>query len=110
MYPRLNLEKYYKSSIDTKGAEISEGETIEQRIERIMNNDEGITDTVPIIYTEKSDGVIPMYNIRTDKFEQLIEAKDALKQSNIEAAAERSKQIKAEQEAAGKNEKGDQEH
>lgn len=109
MYQKLNLLRNYQSSINTNGDDIHECETIEMKIERIMNNGEGIDDSVPIIYTEKTEGVIPMYNIRTDKFETLIEAKDALKPSNIEAAAERSKKIKAEQEAAGENKGSSQE-
>lgn len=53
-----------------------EGERLELKIERITNNKEPITDTAPIIYTERKDGVLPDYNIRTDRFEYAIEAMD----------------------------------
>lgn len=51
-----------------------EGETIEQKIERIVNNKEPITDGAPPIYTERKDGVIPAYDIRTDRFELALDA------------------------------------
>jgi len=52
------------------------GETIEQKIERIMNNKEPITDGAPTIYTERKDGVLPDYDIRTDRFDAAIDAMD----------------------------------
>ena len=38
---------------------------IEEKVRRIVNNNEPITDGAPIIFTEKKDGVLPEYNIRT---------------------------------------------
>lgn len=35
----------------------------------------------PTIYTEKKDGVLPEYDIRTDRFEVAIEAMDKINQS-----------------------------
>lgn len=35
----------------------------------------------PIIYTEKKDGVLPEYDIRTDRFEVAIDAVDKINQS-----------------------------
>lgn len=59
-----------------------EGETIEQKIERIVNNKEPITDGAPPIYTERKDGVIPAYNVRTDRFELAVEAMDIVDKGN----------------------------
>ena len=42
-----------------------EGETIEQKVERIVNNNEPITDSAPQIFTERKDGVQAAYNVRT---------------------------------------------
>jgi len=53
-----------------------EGETIEMKIERIVNNKEPITDGAPIIFSERKDGIIPAYDIRTDRFEIAIDAMD----------------------------------
>ena len=46
-----------------------EGESIEQKVAKLIENNEPITDGAPIIYTEKKDGVLPQYDIRTDKWE-----------------------------------------
>lgn len=49
--------------------ETFEGEYLEQKIERIMTQNEPIKDGAPPIYTEKKDGVKPAYDIRTDRWE-----------------------------------------
>ena len=49
--------------------ECFEGEQIEEKVRRIVNNNEPITDGAPIIFTEKKDGVLPEYNIRTDRWD-----------------------------------------
>lgn len=55
-----------------------EGETIEMKVERMLNNGEPITDGAPIIHTERKDGVLPGYDIRTDRFEVAIDAVDKI--------------------------------
>ena len=45
-----------------------DGESIENKFHRILNNKEPITDGAPLIFTERKDGVNPAYNIRTDRF------------------------------------------
>jgi hypothetical protein len=71
---------YQKTSItrtSIKLNESSEGETIEQKLRRIVYNREPITDSSPTIYTERSEGVRPELDIRTDKFDQVIDALDS---------------------------------
>lgn len=58
-----------------------EGETIENKIERIVNNNEPIGDGAPLIYTERKDGVKAEYNVRTDRFEIAIDGMDAVSKS-----------------------------
>lgn len=58
-----------------------EGETIEQKIERIVNNNEPIKDGAPLIYTERKEGIRPSTNIRTDRWEIAIEATDKIAKS-----------------------------
>ncbi len=58
------------------------GESIEQKVNRIVNNKEPITDGAPMIYTERKDGVQPSYNIRTDRFEVAVEAMDKVTRSH----------------------------
>lgn len=60
-----------------------QGETIEQKLERIVNNKEPINgvDSAPIIYTERKEGVRASTNIRTDRFEIAVEAADKIAKS-----------------------------
>lgn len=60
-----------------------EGESIEQKVRRVVENKEPITDGAPIIFTEKKDGVLPQFNIRTDKWEIALEAMDKVQASRI---------------------------
>lgn len=74
-------QKITKTSITRN--ESLEGETIEQKIERIVNNREPITDGAPLVYSERQEGVIPAYNIRTDRFEIAVEAMDKVTMSKL---------------------------
>lgn len=61
-----------------------EGEPIEDKIRRILDENEPITDGAPVIYTDKKDGVRPEFDIRADKWDIAIQAMD--KVSNYEAS------------------------
>lgn len=67
------------------------GEAIEIKVKRILNNKEPISDASPLIFTERKDGVLPQYDIRTDRFEIAIEAMDAASKSHIAKREERAK-------------------
>ncbi len=58
-----------------------EGETIEQKMERVLDNGEPISDGAPEIFTEKAKGVLAAYNIRTDRWEIACEAMDKIQGS-----------------------------
>jgi len=60
-----------------------EGETLEKKINRIVNNKEPIKDGAPIIYTDRKDGVKPEYDIRTDRWEEAISAMDMVTKSRL---------------------------
>lgn len=60
-----------------------EGESIETKVRRVVENKEPITDGAPIVFTEKKDGVLPQFNIRTDKWEIALEAMDKVQASRI---------------------------
>lgn len=68
------------------------GETIEEKIQRIVNNKEPITDGAPLVYTERKDGVQAQYDIRTDRFELAIEAMDKVSSTHRAKREERIKQ------------------
>ena len=59
-----------------------EGESIEAKVCRIVNNGEPISDGEPLIYTERKDGVKEEYNIRTDRFDIALNAMDYVTKSN----------------------------
>lgn len=63
--------------------EFQEGESIEDKVRRITENNEPITDGAPIIYTNRDDGVLPAYNIRTDRWDIAQQAMDAVNQANL---------------------------
>ena len=45
--------------------EFREGELIEEKVARLTQEKSPINDGAPIIYTERKDGVLPAYDIRT---------------------------------------------
>ena len=74
-----------------------QGEMLEQKIERIVNNKEPIKDGAPRIYTERKAGVQPQYDIRTDRFEVAIEATEKIAKSYKARREERHKSPEPDQ-------------
>lgn len=60
-----------------------DGERIETKVTRILVNKEPIEDGAPLIYTNRKDGVLPGYDIRTDRFEVAIDAMDKVSRSKL---------------------------
>lgn len=54
-----------------KGTETYTAKSIEAELEEIITQKKPIEATAPLIYTEKSDGVIEDFDIRTDKWEAM---------------------------------------
>lgn len=59
------------------------GENIEIKVARMIDNEEPIKDSVPMIYTEMKDGVRPEYDIRTDRFMIAMNAMDKISSYKI---------------------------
>lgn len=68
-----------------------QGETIEQKVDRIINNGEPIKDGAPLIYTERKDGVLPGYNIKTDRWEIAVDAMDKVAKAKTAQRENRAK-------------------
>lgn len=92
-----------KTAINRKGCinnpDITyEAEPREVKLRKIISGEaNSMEDGVfPTIYTEKKDGVLPEYDIRTDRFEVAIDAIDKINQS----AANKIAKSKGETEAA----------
>lgn len=60
-----------------------EGESIETKCSRISETGEPITDGAPLIYTKKSDGVQPQFDIRADKWELAQNAMEKVTKAKI---------------------------
>ena len=60
-----------------------EGESIEEKVRRFTQNNEPISDGATPIFTERKDGVLPEYDIRTDKQEIALEAMDKVARSRM---------------------------
>lgn len=63
------------------------GESIEETLRRLTANNEPIPENVPRIFTDKKDGVIPDYDIRTDRFDVAMQARDKYAASEIAKGA-----------------------
>lgn len=83
------IPKYAKTQLNVNAS--VEGETLETKIERIVNNKEPVKDGAPIIYTPRKDGVLASTNIRTDRFEIAVEAMDKVDKSYKARREERAK-------------------
>lgn len=87
--------RYQKASkSQLSSVEKLEGEPIEWKIERIVSNKEPISDGAPSIFTERKDGVVSAYNIRTDRWEVATEAMDKVSAS-IQARRDGKGQVKS---------------
>ena len=60
-----------------------EGEMIEEKVNRIVNNKEPIKDGAPLIYTERKEGINPAYDVRTDRWDIAAEAMDKTAKNRV---------------------------
>lgn len=65
-YPKYKTERIMSGYADY---EFMEGELIEEKVKRLTDEKSPINDGAPIIFTERKDGVLPAYDIRTDRWE-----------------------------------------
>lgn len=62
-----------------------EGISIEEQMRKALHSKEPIEATAKITYTERKDGVLPQFDIRTDRFEYAMMATDRIHASNAAA-------------------------
>lgn len=98
--------KYFPKPIKTN-YEYNIGETIERKVQRVTEEGEPITDGAPIIYTNRDDGVLPAYNIRTDRWEIAQAAMESVNQANLAKSKNYGKIEQQEQNALESKEGGD---
>lgn len=69
-----NYRKQLKTDIEIE--ESYEAITLEQEIVRMLKDGTPLENSAPIIYTNRKDGVLPQFDIRTDRFDIALEAMD----------------------------------
>ena len=74
---------YLKKSGNLQVNDCVEGERIETMVERITELNEPIKDGAPLIYTDRNEGVLPEYDIRTDRWEVAIDGMDIVTKTNL---------------------------
>ena len=94
---RYNVAKPTKLRINQS----IEGETIEMKVRRIVDNKEPITDGAPLIYGPKGE-IMAGHNIRTDRFEIAVEATDSISKANIAKGSEVTLEAKEDKETTEK--------
>lgn len=83
-----------------------EGETIERKCARLVENNEPISDGAPLVYFDKKDGVRPETNIRTDKWEIAQEAMNRVTKEKLAKGIQTDTQGKPDPKKSGDS--GDQ--
>lgn len=74
-----------------------QAEPREVKLRKIINGESSSMEdgVFPTIYTEKKDGVLPEYDIRTDRFEVAIDAIDKINQSVANQIAKNKSETEA---------------
>lgn len=60
-----------------------EAESMMEQLRRIMENNDPIEDVAPIIYTDKKNGVMKEYDIRTDRFDVALDAIGKMREAEL---------------------------
>lgn len=84
-YPKKSFKRNFSGYAPY---EFKEGELIEEKVARLTQEKSPINDGAPIIYTERKDGVLPAYDIRTDRWE-IAQAAMEVNQKAISAKRQR---------------------
>lgn len=99
-----NHRKRKPEKSELKGIVAVQGETIEAKVRRLLNNKEPIEDSADTVYTERKEGVKPETNIRTDKMEMLVELTDKKTAAHLAARQERHSPTEPKTENSSPNE------
>lgn len=86
-------KRIVKHTKDMLAVDTIEGEIIEKKIQRIMDEKTPIDDSAPIIYTERKNGINPAHDVRTDRFDLALEAMEIETKNRIAANEENFKDV-----------------
>ena len=99
------IKKIRINSFPKRTDEDTVGEELITKVRRILDENEPLTDGAPLIYTPKEKGVIPEYNIRTDKWEIAMGAMDRVSEYKLSEYIKKSDSLtKNTEEETSKNE------
>lgn len=87
-----------KNSRMSCNVDTDKGYTIEEMVNRLMDENTPIEETAPIIYTNRKDGVLPEYDIRTDRWDL---AQKAMNKVAQDITAKRVKKLYPEKQDEG---------
>lgn len=98
----MKTKGYIKSSIRLN--ETYKAEPREVKLRRILAGESSdLEDNVfPIVYTNRDDGVMPAYDIRTDRFEVALEAVDKIGKAEAAKIAKRKESTNKDQSETSK--------
>lgn len=72
------MKKTYKQNpimgSTLESVELTEGITMETQVALFMNNQTDLERATPLIYTERKEGIVSAYNIKSDRFDIAIDA------------------------------------
>ncbi len=75
------MNNFSKTNFDIN--ESVEGHSIEEKMREATANGQPIDSAAPLIYTNKKDGVLPQYDIRTDRWDIALETTDKVTRTAI---------------------------
>lgn len=65
-----------------------EGSSIEEKMREATMNGQPIESAAPLLYTDKKDGVLPQYDIRTDRWDIALQTTDKITRTQIAKSQE----------------------
>ena len=65
-----------------------EGQSIEEKMRETTMNGQPIESAAPLLYTDKKDGVLPQYDIRTDRWDIALQTTDKITRTQIAKSQE----------------------
>lgn len=86
-------KRIVKNTKDLLAVDTIEGEILEKKIQRIMDEKTPIEDSAPIIYTERKNGINPAHDVRTDRFDLALEAMEIETKNRIATNEENFKDV-----------------
>ena len=67
-----------------------EGQSIEEKMRETTMNGQPIESAAPLLYTDKRDGVLPQYDIRTDRWDIALQTTDKITRTQIAKSQEKT--------------------